>query len=111
MGENAKYDQGKNRLDLVLPSIIEEIGFVRTYGVQKYKDPENWKKIDDAKARYTAAAMRHFNAWRQGEKFDPESGLRHLSHCATNISFLIELERMSEQVTIVPENMEDTSDE
>lgn len=96
MGENAKYDQEKNRLDLVFPSIIEELGFIRTYGVKKYKDPENWQKIDDAKARYTAAAMRHFNAWRAGEKIDPESGHRHLSHCACNIMFLIELERRDE---------------
>lgn len=97
MGENAKYDQGKNRLDLVFPSIIEELGFIRTYGVNKYKDPENWKRIDNAKTRYTAAAMRHFEAWRKGEKFDPESGLRHLSHCACNLAFLIELERMEEK--------------
>ena len=100
MGENAKYDQGKNRLDLVFPSIIEELGFIRTYGVNKYKDPENWKRIDDAKTRYTAAAMRHFEAWRAGEKFDPESGLRHLAHCACNLMFLIELERMEEKNTI-----------
>lgn len=91
MGENAKYDQGKNRLDLVFPSIIEELGKIRTYGVNKYKDPDNWCKIDNAKQRYTAAAMRHFEAYRKGEEFDPESGLRHLSHCACNLMFLIEL--------------------
>ena len=103
MGENAKYDQGKNRLDLVFPSIIEEIGFIRTYGVQKYKDPDNWKRIDNAKQRYTAAAMRHFEAWRKGEKLDSESGLRHLAHCATNIMFLLEIEREEEatEATVV----------
>lgn len=99
MGENAKYDQEKNRLDLVFPSIIEELGFIRTYGVKKYKDPENWCKIDEAKQRYTAAAMRHFEAWRSGEKLDGESGLRHLAHCACNIMFLIELERREEKET------------
>lgn len=97
MGENAKFDQEKNRLDLVFPSIIEELGFIRTYGVKKYKDPENWCKIDDAKQRYIAAAMRHFEAWRAGEKFDKESGFRHLAHCACNIMFLIELERRDER--------------
>lgn len=97
MGENAKYDQGKNRLDLVFPSIIEELGFIRTYGVNKYKDPENWCKIDDAKTRYTAAMMRHFNAWRAGEKIDSESGHRHLAHAACNLMFLIELERREEK--------------
>lgn len=91
--ENAKYDQGKNRLDLVFPSAIEELGKVRTYGLNKYHDPNNWKGIDNAKARYTAAAMRHFEAWRSGEKIDPESGLNHLSHCMCNLMFLIELEK------------------
>lgn len=92
-----KYDEGKNRLDLVFPSIIEELGYIRTYGDKKYHDPDNWKTIENPKDRYTAAMMRHFNAWRQGEKFDPESGLRHLSHAACNLMFLIELERMEEK--------------
>lgn len=96
MADSAKHDSGKNRLDLVFPSFIEEVGYIRTYGVQKYHDPDNWKNIEDAKQRYIAAAMRHFNAWRSGEKRDKESGLRHLSHCACNLMFLIELERMEE---------------
>lgn len=68
MADSAKHDSGKNRLDLVFPSFIEEVGYIRTYGVQKYHDPDNWRNIEDAKQRYIAAAMRHFNAWRSGEK-------------------------------------------
>ena len=37
--------------------------------------------------------MRHFEAYRSGEKNDPESGMPHLWHVACNIMFLIELER------------------
>ena len=98
--QEAKSDAGKNRLDLVFPSIIEELGLIRTYGSKKYKDPENWIRVEEAKARYTAAAMRHFEAWRSGNKFDTESGLRHLSHCACNLMFLIELERREEKLSV-----------
>lgn len=97
--ENAKFDGGKNRLDLVFPSIIEELGFIRTYGSNKYHDETgtNWERIENPKQRYTAALLRHINAWRMGEKIDPESGFRHLSHAACNIMFLIELERREDK--------------
>lgn len=98
--QEAKSDAGKNRLDLVFPSIIEELGLIRTYGSKKYKDADNWKTIENARQRYTAAAMRHFEAWRSGNKFDTESGLRHLSHCACNLMFLIELERREEKLSV-----------
>ncbi len=96
-GTGAKYDGDKCRLDLVFPSLIEAVGWIRTYGVKKYKDPDNWKTIADAKNRYTAAAMRHFEAWRKGELIDPESGYPHLAHCATNVMFLIEIQRMEDE--------------
>lgn len=93
-----KKDEGKNRLDLVYPILIEQVGRVRTFAVtSKYGDPENWKTIDNLIPRYTAAAMRHFEAWRSGEKIDKESGLSHLAHCACNIMFLMEWERLHEE--------------
>lgn len=39
-----KYDDGKPRLDLVPPELIEAVGAVRTYGVSKYGDSDSWKK-------------------------------------------------------------------
>lgn len=93
---NGKSDAGKNRLDLVFPILIEEVGRVRTYGTQKYGDSENWKTIANPIQRYTAAAMRHFEAFRKGEFIDPESGLPHLAHCACNLMFLLELSKASE---------------
>ncbi|MGN0656578.1 MAG: dATP/dGTP diphosphohydrolase domain-containing protein [Ruminiclostridium sp.] len=86
-----KHDTDKTRLDLVESSLIEAVGRIRTYGVQKYHSPDNWRKVE--KYRYVAAAMRHFEAYRSGEKNDPESGMPHLWHVACNIMFLIELER------------------
>ena len=95
IGDENKFDGEKVRLDLVEPSIIEAIGKVRTYGVEKYGDDQSWRKVE--KQRYVAAAMRHFEAYRKGESNDPESGMPHLWHCACNLMFLIELENEQQE--------------
>lgn len=87
-----KYDQEKNRLDLIEPEFIESVGKVLTFGAQKY-EPNNWQGVEDAEDRYYAAAMRHLIAYRKGEKIDPESGLSHLEHLACNVMFLLHFER------------------
>lgn len=87
-----KYDQEKNRLDLIEPEFIESVGKVLTFGAQKY-EPNNWQGVEDAEDRYYAAAMRHLMAYRRGEKIDPESGLSHLEHLACNVMFLLHFER------------------
>lgn len=87
-----KYDQEKNRLDLVEPEFIESVGKVLTFGAQKY-EPNNWQGVEDAEDRYYAAAMRHLMAYRRGEKVDSESGLSHLEHLACNVMFLLHFER------------------
>lgn len=94
VGEFMKFDGSKVRYDLVPPSAILAIAEVLTYGARKYK-PGNWRKTDDP-SRYVAAAMRHFERYRQGEEFDEESGLHHLAHCMTNLAFLIELDHTPE---------------
>lgn len=87
-----KYDEGKPRLDLVPPGIIEAVGAVRTYGLEKYRDPDNWRKVEPE--RYRAAMMRHICMYLRGPAgVDEESGLPHLWHIACNIAFLIELDR------------------
>ena len=87
-----KDDKEKNRLDLIEPEFIEGVGKVLTFGANKY-EPNNWQKVEDAKDRYYAAALRHLIAWRRGEKTDSESGISHLDHVACNIMFLQHFER------------------
>lgn len=89
--QTAKADAGKPRLTLVPRKIIFDIAKVREYGTEKYKDPDNWKKV--SKERYRDAAYRHFMAYLDNPKsLDEESGLPHLWHLACNIAFLCEME-------------------
>lgn len=86
-----KCDAGKTRLSLVLPSLIEAVGQVRTYGTNKYGDPDSWRRVEAW--RYRDAMLRHLVAYlRDPASIDDESGLYHLWHAACNIMFLIDLE-------------------
>lgn len=87
-----KNDSGKLRLTLVPREIIRAVAEVREYGVRKYTDPDNWKRVEVE--RYRDAAFRHFMAYLDAPHGnDDESGLPHLWHLATNIAFLCDLEK------------------
>ena len=88
--QQAKADDGKPTLSLVPKEIIYEIEKVRSFGVKKYKDPDNWKRVE--MERYHQALLRHTMAvWDDVGAVDPESGLLHLSHIACNVAFLLEM--------------------
>lgn len=99
--KGVKLDQGKIRLDLVPPELMEEVGKVLTFGAEKYTE-NGWQSVENPKNRYYAAAMRHLLAHKKGEKTDPESGLSHLSHAATNICFLLWFEVEEERDKKLP---------
>jgi len=88
--EFMKFDAGKLRYGLIPPQALKGLAEVLTYGAKKYK-PNNWQKAEDT-TRYVDALYRHLEAWRAGEKVDEESGLHHLKHALTNISFLLYFE-------------------
>lgn len=89
--QEAKADAGKLQLTLVPRQIIKEIARVRMYGTAKYGSPNNWIKV--SADRYRDAAFRHFLAYLDDPAgVDEESGLPHLSHLATNIAFLCEMD-------------------
>lgn len=93
--QSAKADAGKLELTLVPTGIIRAIAKVRMFGTKKYKDPDNWKRVE--KERYRNALYRHFLSYLDNPHGkDPESGLPILWHVATNCAFLIELEKESE---------------
>ena len=88
--QDAKADQGKPCPSLCPVSLIEAVTAVRMFGLQKYHDPDNWKQVEPE--RYHQAMLRHIlAAWNDPYKIDPESGLPHIAHVATNIAFLLEM--------------------
>lgn len=96
--QTAKTDYGKEDLTLVPTGIIHAIAAVRMFGMKKYKERDNWKRVEIE--RYRQAAYRHFLQYIENpQKPDGESGLPHLWHLACNIAFLIELEAQNENTS------------
>jgi len=69
---------------------MEKIAQVMTYGKQKY-GRDNWRG-GIVYSRLLAAVLRHINAYRKGETYDPETGLSHLSHASCGLMMLLEFE-------------------
>lgn len=84
-----KLDDEKTRWDLVPWPALELVAQALTLGAAKYPEPDNWRRVPNARRRYFAAAIRHAVAWLRGERLDPESGLPHLAHLACNALFLL----------------------
>ena len=88
MAEYKKYDDGKNRLELIDPEFILGVGKVLTFGAEKY-EADNWKNATwEDRQKSAGSLLRHTMAYQGGEMIDPESGLEHLYHMATNIMFM-----------------------
>ena len=91
-GQEAKHDAGKLPLSLVPMQIVRDIAEIRRFGVEKYRDPDNWKKVE--KQRYIDALLRHLLAYLEDpDGVDEESGIKHYKHVACNLAFICEMER------------------
>ena len=91
-----KHDLGKLRYDLLPVEALSEVVNVLTFGAEKYGD-NNWKQVENKHRRYTAAAMRHGEAYRGGERLDTESNLHHLAHRICCDLFLIQTDIKNER--------------
>ncbi|MCH2199756.1 MAG: DUF5664 domain-containing protein [Flavobacteriales bacterium] len=89
--ETVSYGDNKPDPTMVDPQFILELSKVLGMGAEKYTR-DNWRK-GTAYQRRMASAMRHMLAWIEGEDLDPESGLPHLAHAATNCMFLMNWQR------------------
>jgi hypothetical protein len=88
--EGCKFDGDKLRYDLLPMDALDEVVRRFTYGAGKYPVPDNWKNLDNAVERYSAALMRHYSAYRRGERMDTEaSGLSHIGAAAWNALVLV----------------------
>ena len=84
-----KFDGGKLQYGLTPPNALKAMVEILTFGAEKY-EPDNWKKVPDAKRRYFDAAQRHLWAWKSGEQNDQETGKNHLAHALCCLMFLYE---------------------
>jgi len=89
--KGVKYDEEKPQMYLLPPLALLEVGKVLTFGAKKYS-PDNWKKVPDAKNRYTSGALRHILADMSGETKDDETGLSHKAHAICCLLFNLEKE-------------------
>lgn len=93
-GAGLKYDGGKPRWVLLTQgchAALRRVVEVLTFGAKKYQ-AHSWHKVENGQERYRDALYRHLSAYEGGEVNDPESGLPHLAHVATNALFILELE-------------------
>ena len=88
-----KYDQDKLQYSLIPPHALEQIAKNLTVGLKKYKERDNWKKVEGAEQRYLDALYRHLEAHRRGELYDTDSSvpdMLHMAAVAVNAMFLLE---------------------
>jgi hypothetical protein len=85
--EGLKFDGGKLPYELLPDDAIEEVVKVLQFGAKKYA-PRNWEK-GIVFSRLYGAIRRHGVAWFKGEDNDPETGISHLAHLATEALFAL----------------------
>jgi hypothetical protein len=88
---NPKTRMGALKVDLSLipPASIIYEALALEEGGQKY-GPYNWRSEKVSTRTYIAAAMRHLQAYLDGEDTDPESHKPHLAHAKASIGILID---------------------
>ena len=82
-----KFDAGKLRYSLIPPEATRALAEVLSFGARKYA-PNSWQTVPNAPERYLDALIRHLEAHRSGELYDPESNLPHVYHLLCNAAFL-----------------------
>ena len=81
-----RYDNGKLRMDLLDPIAEAGVAEVLTAGARKYA-AQNWE-LGMPWSKTYASLRRHLRAFWAGEDYDPETGIPHIDHIATNAMFL-----------------------
>lgn len=89
---DGKDDSGKAPWQLLPWEALADVVAVLAHGASKY-GANTWQTVPDGQERYFGALMRHVTAWKFGEERDPDSGLPHLAHVATNALFLLALSK------------------
>ena len=85
-GKGLRFNQGKQRFDLVNPLAHRDMVEILTIGANKYFD-RNWEN-GLSWTSILASMKRHLDAIERGEDHDPETGKLHIAHVACNVHFL-----------------------
>lgn len=88
--EGLRYDEGKERVDLLPPDALMELGKVYGAGSVKYA-ARNWEK-GMPWSKVLGPLMRHLFKWMKGETIDPEDGQLHIAKVAWNAIALLTYE-------------------
>jgi hypothetical protein len=91
---DGKADAGKAPWQLLPWEALADVVAVLAHGASKY-GANTWQTVPDGQERYFGALMRHVTAWKFGEERDPDSGLHHLAHVATNALFILALSKVA----------------
>jgi hypothetical protein len=84
--EGKRFNEGKQRWDLLHPIAQQGLVKVLTSGANKYGD-KNWEK-GMVWSKVIASLKRHLAAIERGEDYDLESGELHADHLQANTHFL-----------------------
>lgn len=84
--QGARFDEGKDQMELVPMTAMRAIAKVLGKGAEKYTK-YNWLKGMQHTQLY-ASCMRHLASWLDGEDIDKESGMPHIWHALTNLAML-----------------------
>lgn len=90
-----KDDSSKLRYSLLPVGTVNQVVQVLEYGASDKYEIDNWQKVPSARIRYYDAAMRHIDAWWNGELLDLDKGdqkgshLPHLAHAICCLMFLM----------------------
>ena len=104
--KGAKYDEGKPHPSLVPVEAIEAIMQVREYGMRKYGDAEDWRKVP--REKWLDALLRHvLHIWDNPLALDDESGLPSMWHVITNAAFLCAAYKKELQAAIIQKAVDD----
>lgn len=82
-----KITENKLPIHEVPTELIMGAAEAKLYGTKKYNDKDNWQKVE--LENWIGGLFRHIYAYRDGEMFDKESGLHHLSHAAINLAYIM----------------------
>jgi hypothetical protein len=90
-GTNPKKQFGDKSVPLNLwPALASAYGSLGLYNGKLKYGMSNFNATPVEASIYIAGAMRHLNAWAEGEEFDPADGVPNLGGVLANIAILLE---------------------